>query len=304
MRRLAATFALIVTLSSVAALCGTPDPGQGSGLGKAIPTYATRAQPNPSRQALVIQFCNDDTGSYPRNYFVGASKLMASSLVETVTANQQGVTLFATAITHNTFDPSNTLSPAFTTPSIPAYSLTPTPVPTLRLSDPFTDPPIETAIANKTAQGIVTYNTSVTALDQTIAKAKSTVAADTKRLTAWNPPVDYTGTSILGCFKLAAERFQGISGTKMIYIASDLENTTDIDYTQSFVTSHSLAGVIVHVIFFYNTDAAQAQQKKSQWCPYLKSAGAKAVVFNDPASSPYLSDVFVNDAAKPTQSCS
>jgi hypothetical protein len=104
---------------------------------------------------------------------------------------------------------------------------------------------------------------------------------------------DDIATSVLGCFQLAASRFAGKDGTKMMYIASDLENNTDVDYTQDFVTSHALSGVIVHMIYFYSDNAARDQQKRAQWCPYLEAAGAKAVYFSDPAVP--LSDLFDTD---------
>lgn len=268
-----------------------------------LPTLAVRSQPATSRAPLLIQFCNDDTGSYPRKDFQGSNQLMASSLEQAVSANQQGVTLYATAITHNTFDPSNTLNPAFIIPAIAAYQTPPTPVPTHAPQDPVTDPATATAISEQTSSGIATYNGTVATLDQTIDKVKADVKQDVTRLTSWNPKVDDIATSILGCFQLAASRFQGQSGAKLLYIASDLENNTDVDYTKSFVVSHGLTGVIVHVIYFVSPSATRDQQKRAQWCPFLKKAGATAVLFSDPTASPTLSDVFNKDMAVHAQSC-
>jgi hypothetical protein len=267
------------------------------------PTLAQRSQPASAQIPLLIQFCNDDTGSFPRQDFAAASQLMASSLVQVVTANQQGATLFATAITHNTFDPKNTLNPAFKVPAIPAYSPQPTPVPTHAPQDPVTDPPTATAISQQTINGILSYNQSVASIDQTIEKTKQSVQSDVVRLTKWNPPVDNIASSILGCFQLAVSRFQNQPGAKLIYIASDLENNTDVDYTRGFVTSHGLSGVVIHVIYFVSPSASRDQQKRKQWCPFLKSAGAKAVLFSDPTASPTLSDVFTKDRAVPDQAC-
>jgi hypothetical protein len=213
------------------------------------------------------------------------------------------VTLFATAITHNTFDPKNTLDPAFKVPAIPAYPTPPTPVPTHAPQDPVTDPPTATAVSQQTTSGILTYNQSVASIDQMITNAKTSVQKDAVRLTKWSPPVDNIATSILGCFQLAASRFQNQPGTKMIYIASDLENNTDVDYTQSFVTSKSLSDVIVHIIYFVSSSAGRDHEKRAQWCPFLKSAGAKAVIFSDPTVSPTLSNVFTKDQAIPALTC-
>jgi hypothetical protein len=276
----------------------------GGGSGMPVPTIAAHTQPTPTRPALLIQYCDDDTGSYPHQYFCGANQLMASSLEQAITANQNGITLYATAITHNTFDPANTLTPAFSVPTISAYGTPPTPAPIPTTGDPVIDPPTETAVAKLNNQEVINYNQSVAAINQKIQQVKANVRRDGRRLTGWNPLVDTSGTSILGCFQLAASRFAGQSDMKMIYIASDLENNTDVDYTQSFVTDHRLAGVVVHVIYFYNTSASEAQQKQTQWCHYLKAAGATAVSFTDPGVALIGTDMIDHDLAAPSLPCS
>jgi len=268
---------------------------------RATPTLAARQHTTVTRPALLIQFCNDDTGSYPREDFAGANQLMADGLQQAVTANQHGAILFATAITHNTFDPVNTLNPTFTVPSIEAYPAEPTPVPTHDAANPVTDPATATAVSNQTLSGVTSYNAAVAAIDKKIADAQKTLRSDLGRLTSWNPPLDTKATSVLGCFQLAASRFQGQSGERLIYVASDMENNTDVDYTANLVTSHALAGAIVHVIYFYSKDAAHAAAKRSQWCPFLQAAGAKNVLFSDPATP--LTNTFDADLAAKTQTC-
>jgi hypothetical protein len=265
-------------------------------------TMAVRQQPSTTRPSVLIQYCDDTTASYPHTYFLAANKLIASSLQQAVTANQDGVTLYATAINHNTFDPRNTLS-TFTIPAVPAYGAPPTPWPTNAPANPVTDNATATAISDKTQQGIQVYNGTVTVVDQKLNAAKSQVNAELGRLAKWNPGVDSSGTSILGCFQLAVSRFENQPGAKMIYIASDMENTTDIDYTASFVKDQSLAGVIVHVIFFYSPSASRDQQKRAQWCPLLTAAGAKVVIFHDPAQALGGTDMFDTDLATPSQPC-
>lgn len=303
MKKLATILSVLMLLAAVLVACAGPTGTVKPPAAVPMPTIAMRTQPNPARPALLIQFCNDDTGSFPRGDFQGANKAIASSLAQAITANQGGVTLYATAITHNTFDPGNTLSPAFIIPAIPAYGTAPTPVPTVPAENPITDPPTQTAVAGQTANGINDYNGTVATIDQKIGAAKTAMTSDAQRLLKWNPPLDNIATSILGCFQLAASRFQNQPGAKMIYIASDLENNTDVDYTQSFVKERGLEGAIVHVIFFVSPSATRDQQKRAQWCPLLKAAGAKAVVFSDPTSSPTLSDMFSTDLTLPAQAC-
>jgi hypothetical protein len=266
-----------------------------------LPTIAPFSQPETIRPHLLIQYCDDDTGSYPHKYFPQANQLIADSLQDAVTANQQGVTLFATAITHDTFDPKNTLDPAFVIPSIPAYEMPPTPVPTFAPENPVFDNATATAVRSQTVNGIIAYNGRVAVIKQQIASTKSAIKQDVGRLNSWNPPVDTTATSVLGCFQLAATRFQTQSGVKMIYIASDLENNTDVDYTQNFAKTHALSGAIVHVIFFVSANASRDQEKRARWCAYLKSSGASTILFSDPAAP--LHDVFDTDLTASASAC-
>lgn len=266
-----------------------------------LPTMAAYTQPATTRQHLLIQYCDDNTGSYPHKYFPQANQLIATSLQDAATANQQGVTLYATAITHDTFNPTNTLDPAFAIPSIQAYPTAPTPVPTHAPDNPVFDNATATAVRSQTINGIASYNNSVAIIDRQVADAKSALAKDVNRLKVWNLPVDTTATSVLGCFQLAATRFQVQAGIKMIYIASDLENNTDVDYTQNFVTTHALRGAIIHVIYFFSANAGRDQEKRSRWCSYLKSAGATTIVFSDPAAP--LQDIFDTDLKASASAC-
>ncbi len=236
-------------------------------------------------------------------YFGEANQLIASSLQQAVTANQQGVTLYATAITHDTFNPVNTLNPAFLIPSIPAYPTPPTPAPTHASDNPVFDPATATAVQVQNVSNITTFNNRVAAINQTLTSAQSQLDSDVKRLTSWKRSVDHIATSVLGCFQLAATRFQGQSGAKMLYIASDLENNTDVDYTQNFVKEQELKDVVVHVIYFFSSNAARDQVKRSRWCPYLKSAGASMVIFSDPVEPLQNKDMFDVDLTSPTPSC-
>lgn len=293
--------ALILAGCMGLAACGG-DPGPTTST-TAIPTLVKVSQPNVTRPPLIVQFCNDDTGSFPRDDFHGASTLMGDSLVAATTANQGGVMLYATAITHNTFDPANTLSPVFTVPMIPAFPIAPTPIPTYEPENPISDPQTAEAVRNGTTQGVIAYNQSVADIIQQIKAAKATVTQDVTRLTSWDPKVDTSATSVQGCFALAASHFKGQSGTKIMYVASDLENNTNVDASSDFVTSHALADVIVHVIFLVSPSASRDQQKRDFWCPFLKSAGARAVLFTAPDQSKTLQDAFSQDAALPATPC-
>jgi hypothetical protein len=246
----------------------------------------------PHRGPVLVQFCSDDAGSYPRYDFVNANHLAASSLVQAVVPNSAGLVLYATAITSNTFDSVNPLAP-FVVPPIDNYPALPTPIPSPAQQNPVTYPATATAAAAQNSAGIVAYNTQVMAVRDQLRVVKGQVSHDTSRLVSWNPPVDNTGTDVWGCLQLARGRFQAQSATKYLIIASDMENNTNVDFTQDFAASQALKGVNVHVIFYacYN-GAQQCQDKTAYWQGVFRSSGAASIRFDDPTQSLALTNLF------------
>lgn len=170
----------------------------------------------------------------------------------------------------------------------------PTPVPTFPPGNPVYDGQTATAVRTQTVEAILQYNQEVANITQTVQNDRNAVSLDVnKRLIGWDPQPDNIGSSVLGCLAAAGSRFQGQSGDKLLYIASDLENNTDVDYSQTFVTQHQLSGAVVHVIYFYSATAARDQQKRALWCPYFKAAGATTVTFDLPGQ--HFNDLFDTD---------
>lgn len=275
-------------------------------------TIATKSQPMVTpvgvqktvhRAAIIVQFCSDVTTSYPREDFQRANQLIANSLAQAVRPDQDGVTLYATAITHNTFDPANTLDPPFVVPAIGPYPAFPTPVPTAKPLDPVSDSATATAIASKNSVAVTAYNQAVQATVSNVQGVQKSVTGDVARLNTWNPPADNTATSIYGCLELARDRFNGHAETKLLYIASDLENNTNVDETNTLEASQGLKGAIVHMIFFYSESAARRDAKVAIWCPLMRAAGATAVLFDDPSTSLDLPNMFDQDAQTQPQPC-
>ena len=271
------------------------------------PTAVTSTSTNqlPARPYITVQFCSDDTSSYPREDFKNANTLMATSLINAVRSNQSGLKLYASAITHNTFDPANSLSPVFTITAIPAYPVPPKIIPTPTPFNVVTDRATKITVLTTDNAVITAYNAQVQEIDKQIQSQVNAITQDTNRLKDWNIPVDNTATSVFGCFEIARSNFKNQSGVKLLYIASDFENNTSIDFTNELVTSHGLDGVIVHSIFFYSENAVRAQQKMNEWCPILKAAGAKSVTFDERTRSTALAsiDLFTTDATTTDSSC-
>jgi hypothetical protein len=243
------------------------------------------------RGPMLVQYCADDTGSYPRGDFSLANRTVADSLVQSVRANSDGLVLYATLITSNTFDASNTLAP-FVIPAIANYPTLPTPLPTPSQANPVSFSATATAVAEKNSTGISAYNADVATINNRVAVIRGQVAADAVRLTGWNPAIDATATSIWGCLQLARQRFVGQPGTKYLIIASDMDNNSAVDYTADFTASQALKGATVRVIYYYCQAAGQCEDRANSWIPILRGAGAASITFNDPAQSQALPSLF------------
>lgn len=245
----------------------------------------------PSRPPVLVQFCTDDTGSYPRALFVQANKKVADSLTQSVLPHSSGLILYATLITSTTFDPTNTLSP-FLIPAIANYPTLPTPQPTPVESNPISYSATATAAAGQDAAAIQAYNAQMAALTTQLQTVRAQVSNDSKRLASWNPRVDRTATSVWGCLQLARQRFASQPGVKDLVIASDMQNNTNVDYTADFTSSKALKGVNVHVIYFYCQAAGSCQNLQARWTRIFTGSGAASVTFDDPAQSDSLPNLF------------
>jgi hypothetical protein len=251
-----------------------------------VPTIIARQRP-----PVLVQFCTDDTGSYPRGYFSRANKKVADSLAQSVVPNSSGLILYATLIASMTFDPTNTLNP-FIIPSISNYPTLPTPLPTPSESNPISYSATATAAAGQQDGAIRAYNTQMAALNAQLQMTRTQVSNDAKRLTNWNPRVDSTATSVWGCLQLARQRFASQPGVKYLIIDSDMQNNTNVDYTADFTSSKALNGVNVHVIYYYCQVAGSCQDLQAKWTRVFTGSGAASVKFDDPAQSDGLPNLF------------
>jgi hypothetical protein len=279
-RRLA-PFVACLLLAACALSSGTP-------VAPVTPAPVTSV---PHRGPVLVQYCADDTGSYPRGLFGSANMAVANSLIQSVQPNSEGLVLYATLITSMTFDASNTLAP-FVIPAIGNYPALPTPLPTPAEANPVSFSATATAVARQDSANVVAYNAAVAQVNTRLQVTKGQVTDDSKRLTGWEPAIDSTATSVWGCLQLARQRFAGQPGTKYLIIASDMDNNTDVDFTADFTASQALKGVIVNVIFYYCQQAGVCQDRANSWRQIFSGSGATSVVFDDPAQSQALGNLF------------
>ena len=270
-------------------LLASCDAGLSSTAGASITPAPTMTSVH--RDKTTIQYCVDNTGSYPRDDFHGANQLLAQNLVNAVVPNSDGLTLYATLINSKTFDASSTLDP-FQIPAIAAYPSLPAPIPTPTEGNPISYAKEKQAAQAKNDDAIRAYNDQLANTKKQVDDLKKQVAADTNRLVNLNPAVDRDATSVWGCLQLARTRFQQNPGTHYLVIASDMENNTSVDYTADFQRNKGLDGVNVAVVYFYCSNARSCQSTTAQWQNIFTSSGAASVKFSDPAQSTSLKNLF------------
>jgi hypothetical protein len=279
----------LVLLLAVLLLLAACDAGISSVTGASVTPVPTITSAH--REKVTAQYCADDTGSYPHEDFRGANRLVAQSVVDAVTPNTDGLTLYATLINSRTFDPASSLDP-FIIPAIPAYPTLPAPVATPTQGNPISYEKEKRDAAAKQDAAISAYNDQMAAATKQLADLKKQVTTDTARLVNLDPPVDEIATSVWGCLQRARERFQGVTGKKYLIIASDMENNTNVDYTTDFTRTRALDGVTVAVVYYYCADARTCQSKTAQWQGIFAAAGAASATFTDPAQSSVLNNLF------------
>lgn len=234
-----------------------------------IATTTYQAQPR-----VTAQYCTDDTGDYPRPDFMAANVLVAHHLVEAIVPNWGGAVLYVTLIASNTADPFNSMTPFFVDP-IPAYPPVPTPLPVPTATNPLTQTSVTQDIHNQDDKNVQQYNAEVTSINNMVLQSKKTTLAHLQPLIKLNPQLDDRATDIWGCLQVARARFQGQAGTKLLVIASGMQNTTDVNYTANFVSSHALKGVIVKVIFFYTSGSTQYEQIRKSMDADIRRCGCR-----------------------------
>jgi hypothetical protein len=267
--------------------------GCDAGLSSAVGSLVTPAPTITSahRDKTTIQYCVDDTGSYPRDDFHGANQLIAQNLVDAVAANSDGLTLYATLINSKTGDSSSTLDP-FTIPAIAPYPSLPAPMPTPTEGNPISYAKEKQAAQAKNDDAIRAYNDQLASVKKQVDDVKKQVSSDTTRLVNLNPAVDRDATSVWGCLQLARTRFQQNPGAHYLVIASDMENNTSVDYTDDFQRTKALDGVNVAVVYFYCSNSRSCESTTAQWQNIFTSSGAASAKFSDPAASKLLTHLF------------
>jgi hypothetical protein len=225
---------------------------------------------SPHQPFRVIQVCLDTPPLYPARYFHEAAEAIANRIDASVTVNQDGMDVFVTVITSNSFQ-HDVLS--FSVPSFPADP--PAPVKPKLGDDPYNN-----ATAKQTYQNaFASWQATLIARHHKLATLTAQVKQETNQLRSLPAPFDAKGDDPWGCLADAAQHMSGIPGEKYLVIASPLIATTTLQKTPTL----NLSGVSVRAIFHTCTVASTCQQNENYWTQQLLHDGATDVRFYDPA---------------------
>lgn len=231
----------------------------------------------------------DITGSYPRRYLEQAKQALANMIDASALPGEQGMTLFISLVSHDSWTPESTLL-VLQTPPVPADPPLPTleaaPHPTgNQISDAQRDQETQSANCQRLMEFYATLtenHAQLRSIQQTVKQQASDPLRHLKL-----PPVDNTATDLWGAVERSASWFQEEQGERWFLAVTDLWGNTNAQRTGSF----DFAGVRVRVLWHFCGDAASASQcldNQSWWQAAFIHAGAASVKMLDPAASEAL----------------
>ncbi len=230
------------------------------------PTQPTVTNP-PYRPSLTIVYLVDTPPNYPIETAIQADKAVADAVDSLVTANQGGVHLIAGYIDSTSFEH------YALTIKVPAVSATPVPPVCPTFSDPY-----KQAQAKKVCKKqFPIWQKAYDAWQKNFASVKAHVHQETQGLRNLKPRFDNTGSSTWGGLFSAARDFQGVSGNKILLIASALIQNRDDPIPSGFTLSSVRVSVIFHNCI---TSASACAANEAKWRQIFKRYGARSVSFS------------------------
>jgi hypothetical protein len=215
---------------------------------------------------VVAHFCLDGPYYYSASNVKLAENAVADKIDSMVVANSGGVNLFVSYIDSSSFQHTAL------TIKVPAIAAAPLPPPVPHLSDPYK----QAAAMDKYKKDYGAWQKNYASWQNQVAIIRSQVKQETDVLRSLPPHVDTTGSSVWGCLDTASLNFEGVSGKKVLLIASALMQNQHDQVPPGF----TLAGVSVEVVF-HNciTFASVCAQNDANWKHIFKQYGASSVSF-------------------------
>lgn len=236
------------------------------------PTQIEQPLVAPLQPYHVVQVCLDTPPLFSARFFREAAIAIADRVDASVTVNQFGLAVYVTLITHNSFQ-----NDAFQF-SVPAFPADPASPPPPTLGD---DPYANAQSQSDYQKAFAAWQEALISQHHKLALLRAQVKKWTDTLRSLPAPFDNTGADIYGCLQDASLHFQGVTGKKILLIASPLINNTLLQASPNI----SLSNASVRVIWHTCTIASTCQANNAYWLHMFVKFGSKDVTFFDPAQS-------------------
>jgi len=237
----------------------------------------------PHQAYITIAVGLDISGSYPRFVFEQAKRAVSDAIDRLIQPNMDGATIYVNWITDNSWSPNSTAIPPIVMPALPADpavpTLQPAPTPT---GDPYQDAQAAKMVKADNARAMANYAALLMQNHAHLARVRSQVKRQTDTLRRLEPSVDTISTDIYGFVERASQRLQGVQGTRLLVLATDLDNN---DLSQQVQGGMHLKNVRVRVIFHYCQNAPECERNDAQWQQVFQQAGSTDIRFLDPGQS-------------------
>lgn len=238
-----------------------------TGLAKAPTSTAMNVTNPPYRPLETVQYEIDGPPNYPTAIAIQSNIAVANAVDALVTANQGGAHVFVSYIDSRSFE-HNALT--ITVPAIAA-------VPLLPSKPTSTDPFKQATLTKQYNKDYVAWQAVYAAWLKHLANVKAAVHVQTNSLRTLKPRFDNNGSSIWGGLDTASLNFQGVSGKKVLLLASTMID----NQAQPIPIGFSLKAVAAAIIYHNCLSSASAcAANDSYWKQTMLHFGASSVVFS------------------------
>lgn len=274
---IAVALSLVILTGLLGALtgCGTPVNGP------RLPQVTRHAH----RDALFVQYCTQGPPLYDAQLYQAANAWIASGMAAAPQENSGTVTVSATYIDDQPLAPeSNPLT--VTVNAVPAYPSAPQlaaePDPN-NYQNPYDYQQDKAKVDQDNAVKTKAYTDAISQIDAQVSAAKQTMQQAAGKLQSLQAPQS-SNASVWGCAVAASTRFSEFKGSKVLVMASTMDEKTWDDQLP-LSQLHGLSGARVFIIDYQCSSASFCTYKKQTWESVFHGVGVASSTWLDPSAT-------------------
>ena len=272
-----------IAAATVAGLVGVLTPALSSGhpaepAGPAAPSAASRAPTSGVAPAPPVDdqvqrpirheiSCLDQTSSVPMWFLKRALAHVATRVENAVTGPMQPA-VFQLRVASGSAD---SYAPEAELRTVELMAIPPAPRPPLLSENPFQ--------SRENTRALAAYEQERAQWEEGLEASRAAARAAASRIRELDPPVENTGTDVLGCV-LRASDLLGTDGERSLFIASDLIATGRKQAAGP--APRTLSGVQVTVAYYCADPTSTCMERVSAFTDVLRRSGAQNITIVDP----------------------